>query len=1062
MSLIGLGQKRTGKPMRPETSLRVQTSLVGRPIPLSLGGQFACAPNLLWYGNFDAQKVQQGGKGFGVGGGKAGVTSFKYSAAVVCGICAGPVAEIIQVWNGPTPQTLSSLNLTPFLGGYDQAAWGYLSGANQPIQEWHLVPSSPGPYTVQVNYHSPFIKDYGVIDSTGQNYKKVDSGLDINEYELNASTGTYTFDVQNAGAYVAISYTAGNQPNQALTYRGIACANSGPMQLGQSPELPNMRFEILHPINNAIPNLPDADPKDSVTIYLTDPHVGIGFPADQLNELSIYSGYCRAAGLVVSPILVDQQSGNSFLDDLMLATNSELVWNGSVLTAVPYGDTDLAANGATYTAPAAPLFLLTDTDFHPSGSGAANTTDPIPGTRASVKTQYNVVKVEILDRGTGYNPLVLEAKDDAAINTYGLRVQDAKQFHFFCDPNAGLMSAHLLLGRQQVRNQYTFTLGPEYIVLDPMDIVALSDIEALTGTYMGLNDQWVRIIEITENANASLTFLVEEYLNGTGAAPLYQYEGRSGWQINRNLPPPPMNTPIILAMPYEQVQQLQIGLGTSGPSGYGGCDVYISSDTITYQEMGRITGSCRQGLLTASFPLGNDPDQVNDLFVDLTESEGTLISGTQQDADLDHTLCYVGLPDGSGELIAFSTVNETTSFNYTLTDYIRRGQYGTTVQSHASGESFLRVDDSVFTIVYSKNQIGQTIYVKLTAFNVYEGGEQTLDEVDPITIVLPGIPLPPDVQGFFAQQQGNVVVFSWLAVTDPALKGYDIGFATQGTTNWDDFTLLTEAAAGTEMTNASVKPGNWTFGIRARDIADQLSPDISTYDLVVVNNSDTLIDYEADPYWQIGIGPSSAVDFIHHWTGVLVPSSSGNNAAQGWDVFDIYVPDVIATSIYATPTLDTGFDDTDRVFSDIGFHHGFGETTGLVPQFQIDTWLTGDTDPNNYIDWTIGEVFMRYIRGAAKFSNVQGQVCYLKKFEVIVDAAPLIEHADNVVVAPGGTAVTFPIPYHTAPFVFCQAIGTGGLNAEPSSITTTGFQIDIYDNTGTSVGGNANWQSQGT
>ena len=34
--------------------------------------------------------------------------------------------------------------------------------------------------------------------------------------------------------------------------------------------------------------------------------------------------------------------------------------------------------------------------------------------------------------------------------------------------------------------------------------------------------------------------------------------------------------------------------------------------------------------------------------------------------------------------------------------------------------------------------------------------------------------------------------------------------------------MLTEALRGTEMTNAAVPPGNWTFGIRPHDIADQL------------------------------------------------------------------------------------------------------------------------------------------------------------------------------------------------------------------------------------------------
>ena len=93
------------------------------------------------------------------------------------------------------------------------------------------------------------------------------------------------------------------------------------------------------------------------------------------------------------------------------------------------------------------------------------------------------------------------------------------------------------------------------------------------------------------------------------------------------------------------------------------------------------------------------------------------------------------------------------------------------------------------------------------------------------------------------------MAFAWDALSDVALKGYDIGYAPQGTSDWSLFSLLTEAAAGTEMTNAEVPPGSWTFGIRARDIADQLSPSISTLDLVVTNPLPVISAADAAPAW---------------------------------------------------------------------------------------------------------------------------------------------------------------------------------------------------------------------
>ena len=75
------------------------------------------------------------------------------------------------------------------------------------------------------------------------------------------------------------------------------------------------------------------------------------------------------------------------------------------------------------------------------------------------------------------------------------------------------------------------------------------------------------------------------------------------------------------------------------------------------------------------------------------------------------------------------------------------------------------------------------------------------------------------------------------------MDGYFIGYAAQGTTNWAQFTMLTEATAGTEMSNANVPPGAWVFGIRAIDIADQLE-----YGIDHSNKRNRLYDLEKIPF----------------------------------------------------------------------------------------------------------------------------------------------------------------------------------------------------------------------
>lgn len=150
---------------------------------------------------------------------------------------------------------------------------------------------------------------------------------------------------------------------------------------------------------------------------------------------------------------------------------------------------------------------------------------------------------------------------------------------------------------------------------------------------------------------------------------------------------------------------------------WGGCQVLVSTDGNTNALAGTIYRGGRQGVLTATFPSGSDPDSTDTLAVDLTESQGQLISGTSADADNFVTLCFC-----DGELVSYETATLTTAYHYSLGTYLRRGVYGTPIGSHASGAQFARfgpTDPSLFRYGYPANLAGTTIYVKLPAFNTY-------------------------------------------------------------------------------------------------------------------------------------------------------------------------------------------------------------------------------------------------------------------------------------------------------------------------------------------------------
>lgn len=697
-SFFGGGASVT-QPNVPDSTLRIQSSVQGLPIPIGWG-QSRVAGNMIWYGGFTStavQQSQQSGKGGGVtggGGGKgsSGNVTYTYSASFAFALSEGPIAEIVSWWVGKAIQGTPSSGAGRSGGGTDFSAFSTFTGSYS---------QSPWPYLTT------------------------------------------------------------NYPTQADNYRGISYVAFANYPLGSSPAMPDFTFEVRFAISNAYAGVPDANMAAIIPDFFSNAFYGIGFPSALVGDLSNYSNYCVATGLAVSPVLTTQQAANSFLSDAMMATNSEIVWSGGLLNAVPYGDTAITANGATFTPPAAPLYDLTDDDFIIS-SGSDY---PIQITRQRVADQDNSIKVEYLDRTNAYNPTVVEIKDDAAIQAFGLRARSTTALHMFALASAAATSSALMLGRAKILNTYVFTVSSKYILLDPMDIVTLT--EAATG----LARQWVRIKEIQENENFSLTITAEDYLNGTGHAPLYGQQANTGFVPNYNAAPGAVQTPFFFEPTAALAGGLEVWMAVCGlvPATWGGCFVFVSYDGVEYRNVGRILGPARMGKLTAPLPAvtaatsGATIDQTNTLAIDLSQSGSQLTSGSQTDALALNTLCYSG-----GEFLAYQTATLTGVDAYNLT-YLVRGAYSSPISTIPSQSPFVRCDDGVFRFPYTQDRIGTTLSVKLASINPYGGGEESLANVAAFTYVFQGTALsspPADVVNFTANFQSSVSQLTWDEIKD--------------------------------------------------------------------------------------------------------------------------------------------------------------------------------------------------------------------------------------------------------------------------------------------------------
>jgi hypothetical protein len=295
-----------------------------------------------------------------------------------------------------------------------------------------------------------------------------------------------------------------------IGYSGTCYVTGTPLNLGSSSALPDISFEITgFEQGTAGPAYPDdARPDLIVTDLLTNPRYGAGFPAGNLDSagaLADWGNYCQAAQLAMSLLLDKQQPAARWLEEIAELTVTAIVWSGTLLKFIPYGDQTISANGTSWTPNLTWQYSLGDGDFLPWSEGGDGGTDPVALTRSDPAQATNWLSVEYMDAGNSYNPQIIATFDQGTIDSFGLRTEPSIQAHEFTNAASAAISAQLMLQRRlYVRNTYKFKLGIRYALLEPMDIVLISD------TTLGLAGAAVRITQIEEDENGELTLTAEE------------------------------------------------------------------------------------------------------------------------------------------------------------------------------------------------------------------------------------------------------------------------------------------------------------------------------------------------------------------------------------------------------------------------------------------------------------------------------------------------------------------------------------------------------------------------
>jgi hypothetical protein len=782
-----LGGRTNAKQQKAVGSLQFQTSQQGGVIPL-VYGTTRLSGNLLDYDDFKATAASKtGGKGKGGGGGKGGGQQYTYSASFIMGLCQGPIAGIVTVWWDKNISTLAGLPCLSSINlGDDGQATDLFWVTNHPAKA--LSYSGTANFTC-ANYQ---LGNTATLPNFSVEIQGIEAGSGVNGYDANpaAVVADFLTNPRYGAGFPSASLDPTMTALEATSYLSYCFAAGlfvSPMLDTQQPaqqclaDISNLTNSAIVWSGGLLKIIPYGDQPltasyllvqlggtvtsaggDTVSLVFSNPDLA-GSPmtvsytttGQEQTYAAVGAGLAQAV-LGIAPLTAFGLWAGVSPDGLIIALLNTTAQLTSVAANASGGIT-VALGGTSgpyaYSPNTTPIYSLNDDDYivQESGVGSHNgvspggpalrpgatsvtggfTDDPVHIVRSTPADANNYIQLQCKDRGNSYNSHVVETFDQAAVDLYGIRRDTSLKADMVVDPYlTGTVVAQLVLQRSLLfRNTYTFKLGWKYCLLEPMDLVQITD------TRLGVSALTVRITAVEEDDEGTLTITAEDFFGGYSTAVLYGKQSTAGYIPNWTTGPGEVNMPLIFEPPAALLSgDLEIWVALSGGSNWGGAQVWISTDGDSYAFAGTIPGPATQGVLAAPLAsyAGAEPDTINTLSVDLTESLGQLFSVSASDAVNLATLCYVG-----GELLAYQTATLTTTSHYGLTT-LYRGAYDSIIGSHSPGAQFARLDQAIGRFPYPSTLIGQTIHLKFPSANIVGGGAQSLASVPAYTYTVTG------------------------------------------------------------------------------------------------------------------------------------------------------------------------------------------------------------------------------------------------------------------------------------------------------------------------------------
>lgn len=591
----------------------------------------------------------------------------------------------------------------------------------------------------------------------------------------NGSGGTgFPLELKKDGG--VSNYMSTKHPDKAVDYQHLAYlhspsgGNSSGTYLGEnSASVPSYGIEVKGALLATGDGI-DANPADVILYILKKLGIYNGVDPEEtiISGIGNFRKYCKANDLLISSPSgeTSQKKAQEIIKDICTLTDAYFFWSNNKFKIRVKDNRQINDWRPDNTV----VYDLGPDDMLLQADGAC-----VAFSRKDSSEVYNRFTVEFCNRENSYENETVSYELSNDISKTGLRQMSTQNALYFYTKQRAIKVCQMLARKnERERNKYTIKLDWAYCILEPGDLITLTD------PIIGLNKQIAMVDTVTEAKDGSITVECLQYVDGNYNAGIIDVSGSNYNYVDYNIEPSNTDRPIIFQPPSAATlsgNEIWIALrGTDNT--WGGCNILVANQDANYQSLGQYRMSSSYGTLVADMASSNA-----DSFT--AQINGDFDNVTQLDAVNANSMMWI-----DGECLSYTTARKNSNGTWTFSGLIR-GQYNTNIVNHRSGSTVVSCDGALYVIEITKKDIGRQLYFKFPSVNVFASNPQNEADVDYYTYTVKdyAIPSASDIIAYTRYYQSEDAVSYSIQVTwtPPDLATYarsQVWYKVKGDRDW--------------------------------------------------------------------------------------------------------------------------------------------------------------------------------------------------------------------------------------------------------------------------------------